>query len=164
MFSSQTQIQQTHLFGSNTDLFLKKKKRKEKIHAMLSSRTKTSLPGSSVLLTVCKGFVSFLLTHRCPQYLWQGCVSLAVSCQLELVQLRTALPEEETECLQAQRLLCLISEAVYLLLLLHELMFRLQTCRWLSVSVVKWVTDEGEHLAYEAYHKDEICSLHGGQG
>lgn len=68
-------------------------------------------------------------------------MSLVVSCHLDLIQPTTAMCDEKPECLQAQALLRLIAEAVYLLLSLHLLVLRLQACHWLSVSGVKWAID-----------------------
>lgn len=78
------------------------------------------------------------------------------------MQPRRALPEEEPECLLAQALLCLMADAVCLLLSLHWLMFRLWACHWLLASVVKQAVHERKHLAYHQVHrKYEMNSLSG---
>lgn len=83
-----------------------------------------------------------------------------MSCKLELMQPRMTPPEEEPECLLAQALLCLMADAVCLLLSLHWLMFRLWACHRLLASVVKQAVDERKHLAYHrAHRKSEMSSL-----
>lgn len=76
------------------------------------------------------------------------------------MQPRTALPEEKLERLLAQALLCLMVDAICLLLSLHWLVFRLCACHWLLASVVKQAVDERKHLAYHQAHPQyEMSSL-----
>lgn len=81
-----------------------------------------SLGTVSTMYGLCEGFISF------PPFTWLPLVPptvLEVSCNLDLMQLRTTSPEEDSEILLAQALLCLMADAVCLLLSLHWLMFRL---------------------------------------
>lgn len=76
------------------------------------------------------------------------------------MQWKRAQPKEEPQSFLAQALLCLMVDAVCLLLSLHWPMFRLWGCQRLLASVVKQAADERKHLAYhQAHPKYEMSSL-----
>lgn len=105
-------------------------------------------------------------TRVFPPLTWLPIVSITVLFEpgsllsVRVNATRTALLEEKPGCLLAQALLCLMADAVCLLLSLHCLMFGLLACHWLLASVVKHAVDERKHLDYLQVHREyEMNSL-----